>query len=222
MTNSSEVTGDVTDLLFLRLPQTQSLLVQRWPPSAVLRKDPVTGRERCSQLGDSGGEERGHGRVLCLHQQCSRFCLFLSQTNCSKYVFKWLKMAAGKVFKENANLCFPQGPGEIVPQDKRGNLTFSFQLKWLLCLFYLWITLFDRFQGASCSASLPWKIRQQESEARNQHHFVRQSWRFVVCACLTMTLIWDQFKQLCENVIRLSYSYGLLAEGRINGRCPVD
>lgn len=40
--------------------------------------------------------------------------------------------------------------------------------------------------------------------------------------CLTMTLMWEQFKQLCENVIRLSYSYGLLAEGRIDGRCPVD
>lgn len=46
-----------------------------------------------------------------------------------------------------------------------------------------------------------------------------EGWWFV---CLTTTLIWDQFKQLSENIIRLPYSYGLLAEGRINGRCPVD
>lgn len=119
MTNSSEVTADVTDLLFLRLPQTQSLLVQRWPPPAVIRKDPVTSRERCSRLGDSGGEEKGHGRVLCLHQQCSWFCLFLSQTNCSKYVFKQMRMAAVKVFEENANFSvFHQVQGRLCPRIK--------------------------------------------------------------------------------------------------------
>lgn len=91
-------------LLFLRLPQTQSILVQRRPPSAIIRKSPFASRERRSQLGDSGGEEGGHGRVLCLHQQCSRFCLFLSQTKCSEYVSKWLLGMAAEVFKENANI----------------------------------------------------------------------------------------------------------------------
>lgn len=77
-------------LLFSRLPQTQSILVQRWPSSAIFRKDPVASRERCSWLGDCGGEERGYGGVLRLHQQRGWFCLLLCPTNCSEYVCKCL------------------------------------------------------------------------------------------------------------------------------------
>lgn len=80
-------------LLFSRLPQTQSILVQRWPPPAIFRKDRVASSERCSQRGDSGCEERGHGGILSLHQQCSWFCLFLCPTNCSEYVCKCLNFA---------------------------------------------------------------------------------------------------------------------------------
>lgn len=69
-----------------RIPKTQSILVQRQPPSATLRQDYVGSRERGSWCEDPGGEERGYGRVLCLHQQCGWFCLLLCSADSSEYV----------------------------------------------------------------------------------------------------------------------------------------
>uniref|UniRef100_A0A3Q1F7E6 Uncharacterized protein n=1 Tax=Acanthochromis polyacanthus TaxID=80966 RepID=A0A3Q1F7E6_9TELE len=45
-------------------------------------------RPRCSWRGDHGSEERGYGGVLCLHQQCSGFCLLLCPTDSLEYVCK--------------------------------------------------------------------------------------------------------------------------------------
>lgn len=73
-----------------RFPQAQSVLVQRRPPSATLRKDSVADREGCSWLGDPGGEERGYGRIFSLHQQCSRFCILLCTTASSEYVPEYI------------------------------------------------------------------------------------------------------------------------------------
>lgn len=60
------------------------------------------------------------------------------------------------MFKDNANVSiFHQVQGRLYPRIKEVIRQFLSRLKWLLYIFYLRFPPFDRFQGASCAASLP-------------------------------------------------------------------
>lgn len=119
-------------LLFSRFPETQNILVQRWPPSTTFRKNSFVSRERRSWRGDHGGEKRGYGGVLRLHQQCSWFCLLFCPDDSIEYVYTCLNTKYKSQMKRWDTLytfatLFATGPGEILPQEKKGNLTFILQ-----------------------------------------------------------------------------------------------